>query len=187
MKVIVIVGMPGSGKTVFSDISKKLGIFTLTSGDIIREEVKNRGLVLNEFNELKIARWFNRSSNEELIAQRIYEKIKNAEYPSKVVIQGIRSPQAFNELKRLLKGEKVTLLAIHSLPEIRYKREKERKRYDGKEDKMIKLKDKQQLEHGLGKLIFMADEKIVNNNSLSKFKKTVKNKLIKILNIRVKR
>lgn len=187
MKVIVIVGMPGSGKTIATNIAKKINLFTITSGDIIREEVIFQGLKLNEKNELKIARWFFKSSNEKIIAKRLFKKIKDAGSPSKIIIQGPRSVECFNELKKLLGVKKITLLAIHSSPELRYKRIRIRKRYAGKGDRMVKLKDKQQIEHGLAKLIAMSDEMIVNDGSLNEFKKTVKNKLIKILNICVKR
>ena len=44
MKVIGIVGMPGSGKGEFSAVADELGIPVVVMGDVIREEVKKEGL-----------------------------------------------------------------------------------------------------------------------------------------------
>ncbi len=44
-----------------------------------------------------------------------------------------------------------------------------------------------EIEMGLTELIAMADHMIVNNKSILEFRKTVKDKLIEILNIVVKR
>ena len=187
MKILVIVGMAGSGKTVCSNLAKKMGIFTLTSGDVIRDEIKRRGLEYNEQNDLKIGRWFNRKDREKLIAKRLAEKIKKTNNPKRIVIEGLRSMQGVNELKKLLRGEDIIVLAIHSSPAIRYKREKKRPRFAGKGYRMIKIRDKQEIKHGLTEIIAMADEMIVNNKSLKEFNITVKDKLIEILNIYEKR
>ena len=103
MKILIIVGMAGSGKTVCSNLAKRMNIFTLTSGDIIRDEIKKRGLQYNEQNDLKIARWFNKKDREKLLAKRLAEKIKEHGNPKRIVIEGLRSPDGVNELKRLLK------------------------------------------------------------------------------------
>ena len=44
MKVIAVVGMPGSGKGEFSAIAQDMGIPVVVMGDVIREEVKKQGL-----------------------------------------------------------------------------------------------------------------------------------------------
>jgi len=44
MKVLAVVGMPGSGKGEFSAIAREMGIPVVVMGDVIREEVKNQGL-----------------------------------------------------------------------------------------------------------------------------------------------
>ena len=44
MKVLGIVGLPGSGKGEFSKIAEQMGIPVVVMGDIIREEVRKAGL-----------------------------------------------------------------------------------------------------------------------------------------------
>jgi len=187
MKILIIVGMPGSGKTTCANIARRMNIFTLTTGDVIRDEIKRRGLEYNEQNDLKVARWFNENGREKLIARRLAEMIRNAGNPKKIVIEGFRSMQGINELKKILKEKDVTILAIHSSPNIRYEREKKRPRFKGKGYRMIKMRDRQEIKHGLAEIIAMSDDIIVNNKSLKEFNITVKDKLIKILNIYEKR
>ena len=54
MKIICVVGMPSSGKTIVSDKAKQLGIFTLTFDDIVREEMQVKGITYTRNNERKI-------------------------------------------------------------------------------------------------------------------------------------
>ena len=51
MKVAALVGMPGSGKSEVARVFKKHGYATVRFGDITDEEVKKRGLKLDEENE----------------------------------------------------------------------------------------------------------------------------------------
>ena len=40
MKVFGVTGLPGSGKSIISRIAKKEGIYTISMGDVIREEAE---------------------------------------------------------------------------------------------------------------------------------------------------
>ena len=51
MKVVSIVGMAGSGKSEVANIFEENGFKRIRFGDITDEEVRNRGLKLNEENE----------------------------------------------------------------------------------------------------------------------------------------
>jgi len=184
MKLLIIIGMPGSGKTIAAKQAKKIGLFTIATGDIIREEVMNRGLLYNENTDQEISEWFHKYGRERELMRRIVDKIIEAGHPDPIVIDGLRSPDQINELKKRLWGEKIYILAIHSCTELRYKREKARPRFNGKPYRNIRKRDERELEQGLGNMIAMADHIIVNDTSLEQFKNTVKDKLIKILNIK---
>ena len=185
MRILCIVGMPGSGKTIVSDKTKQLGIFTLTTGDIIREEMQRKGIIYTEKNEREMSEWFYKNRRE--LMRRIVDKITEAKNPDPIVIEGLRSALQIQDLKDRLYGEEVSILAIHSPPELRWKREKERPRYDGKGYRNIKERDKMEIDMGLPELIAMADFVVVNDKSLQEFRDTVKHKLIEILNISVQR
>ena len=185
MKILCVVGMPASGKTIVSDKAKQLRIFTLTTGDIIREEMQIKGIIYTENNERKMTEWFYKNQRE--LMRRVVNKITEENNPDPIVIEGFRSPSQIQALKDRLRGEEVSILAIHTPPKIRWKRERERSRYQGKGYRNIKERDKMEIEMGLTELIAMADHMIVNNKSILEFRKTVKDKLIEILNIVVKR
>ncbi|WP_243674686.1 AAA family ATPase [Vulcanisaeta distributa] len=40
----MITGLPGSGKTIVSDVARELGLPVVTMGDIIREEAVKSGI-----------------------------------------------------------------------------------------------------------------------------------------------
>lgn len=44
MLVIVITGLPGSGKTIASDVARELGLPVVTMGDVIRDEAVRSGI-----------------------------------------------------------------------------------------------------------------------------------------------
>lgn len=187
MRVLCIVGMPCSGKTTVSNIAREMGIFTVATGNIVREEIQRRGLTYNEVNDFKIAEWFHEYGRERELMRRIVDKIIEANHPDPIVIEGLRSSKQINELKKRLWGEKLFILAVHASPKLRWEREKNRPRFNHKGYRNVKLRDKRELSLGSGDLIVMADYMIVNNGSLEEFKETVKNKLIEILNINEKR
>jgi dephospho-CoA kinase len=54
MKVAAIVGMTGSGKSEVARLFEESGFSRIRFGDITDEEVKKRGLVLNEANERRV-------------------------------------------------------------------------------------------------------------------------------------
>ena len=43
MKVLGVIGLPGSGKSLFFDLAKSKGAIVANMGDIIREKAKERG------------------------------------------------------------------------------------------------------------------------------------------------
>jgi dephospho-CoA kinase len=185
MKILCVVGMPASGKTVVSDKAKQLGVFTLTTGEIIREEIQIQGIDYTENNERRIAKWF--YDNERELMRRIVNKITQAGNPDPIVIEGFRSPSQINSLKDRLHGEEISLLAVHSSPQVRWQRERKRRRYNGKGYRNVKERDKMEIEMGVSQLIALANHVLINEGDLTDFRKTVKDKLIDILNIDVKR
>ena len=53
--MVVLVGMPGSGKEEFAKIAQKRGFSIVRMGDTVREETKKRGLELNDRNVGRLA------------------------------------------------------------------------------------------------------------------------------------
>src|SRR3972149_8117231 len=97
-KIILIVGMPGSGKSLASEIiKKKFKAEKFSSGDIIREEIKRRGWKYTPENDRKIADWFHTGDRENLLVKRTWNKIRKSKRKY-VVIEGFRSVEGYNYL-----------------------------------------------------------------------------------------
>jgi len=44
LRLILIAGMPGSGKSIVSSIARELGLPVYVMGDVVREEARRRGI-----------------------------------------------------------------------------------------------------------------------------------------------
>jgi len=177
-KLIVIVGLPGSGKSTAADvIKKKFKAEIFHTGDIIREEIKKRGLKYTPQTDELIAHWFHTSGREKILVKRVWNKIKKSKRKL-IVIEGFRSLKHLKYLKGFYKRKPVVIAIISSF-EVRAKRELKRGRF-GKQETLNYLRFREKLEkrHGIDKLIRKADYKI-NNSKLTV--KQMQNKIIVLI------
>jgi dephospho-CoA kinase len=178
MKVIGVTGLPGSGKSVVSRVAKKLDIPLVRMGDVIREEAKKRNQTTGE-----IAVELRKEYGDFIVAERCVEtvnnyfkqandstKFKSPKYKCKIfMIEGIRSQYEVEIFKKHFKNFKI--IAVHSTPKTRFKRLKRRMRPDdSKEESDFLLRDKRELNFGIGNVIATADYMIVNEGPLKKIK-----------------
>ena len=184
MKVIGVTGLPGSGKSVVSRVAKQLGVHVVRMGDVIREEAKNRNKTTGE-----VAVELRREFGEFVIADRCVSKILNynqkpstpnqrknpvkVNKPTIFMIEGIRSEYEVEIFKKKFKDFKI--IAVHSTPQTRFKRLKKRMRPDdSREESEFKLRDKRELDFGIGNVIATADYMVVNEGPLKKIKGIVR-------------
>ncbi len=175
--LIIIVGLPGSGKSFAgSVIKKRFNAFVLETGDIIREEIKKRGLKYNTKSDARIRHYFH-PGKEHIIVKRILRKLKKSRKKVRVVI-GFRCWKEVRLLEKHYRG-KIVIIAIVSSFKIRAHREMKRKRFGKSETiKYMIKRDKDEKRIGLGTLIKKADFTI-NNSKLSK--RQTEAKLIKLV------
>ena len=179
--LIVIVGMPGSGKTFAGSVLKKrFNALVLETGDIIREEIKKRGWKYTPETDKKIRNWFH-PGREHIIVERLVKKLKKSRKRTKVIV-GFRCLKEIKLLKKLYK-EKIIVIAIISSFKIRAHREIRRKRF-GKSESLeyLSKRDTNEKRIGLAALIKHADFKI-NNSKLSK--KQMETRLVKLVNSKI--
>ena len=121
MKIVSIVGMAGSGKSVVARVFEQAGFKRVRLGDITDEEVKKRRLPLNEENERRVREQLREQHGMAAYAllnlPRIDEQLKS----SNVVIDGLYSWEEFLFLKERY-GNRLTLIAVWASPSTRYKR-----------------------------------------------------------------
>jgi dephospho-CoA kinase len=178
MKVIAICGLPGSGKTTAIEAIEDLGII-ITMGDVVRNEVKNRGLEPNGVNIGKIAKELRKKEGPATIAVKCvsYIKSKNAEV---IFVDGVRS---LSEVQIFRKYWRFPIIAIVVDEKKRFNRLFERGRSDDPKSLIdLKERDKREIAFGLEKLLKNADYTIHNNSTIMDLKKKMREVVIEIIN-----
>jgi dephospho-CoA kinase len=176
--VIGLAGMPGSGKSLVVDAARELGYAVVVMGDVVREETVKSGLDLTPQNVGKVMLKLREEHGNYVIAQKCIPKIEAATSP-KVLIDGLRSLHEADIFKEHF--AKFSLIAVHASPETRFNRLSNRHRSDDPaEMKVFNERDQRELGVGLGNVVAMAQQLIVNDNSVEHVKAKVKESLGRI-------
>jgi dephospho-CoA kinase len=121
MKVVAIVGMAGAGKSEVARAFEDNGFTRIRFGDVTDEEVKKRGLVLNEENERYVREHLRKEHGMSAYAQLNLPRIDSALKQSDVVIDGLYSWEEYIFLKNHY-GEDFHVVAVWASPRTRYAR-----------------------------------------------------------------
>ena len=176
--VIGLAGMPGSGKSVVVDVAREMGYDVVVMGDVIRQETLKRGLELTPQNVGKIMLELRKESGNYVIAQKCIPKIEEQTSP-KVLVDGLRSVFEADIFKEHF--AKFSLVAVHASPQTRFCRLSSRRRSDDPAEwKVFQDRDMRELGVGLGNVIAMAEQVIVNDNSFEHVRAKVKESLERI-------
>lgn len=179
MKLIAFVGMPASGKSEASAISRQSGIPVINMGDIVREETARKGLPPTDENIGGTGTALRNEEGMDVIAKRCVPRVSRLGSPV-AVVDGIRNIDEVNYFKKQF-GNDFKLIAIRSPFDVRFERVKKRARSD---DTMnineLKRRDEREKGWGLDKAIEMADITIMNTGSIEKFQKQIEELLAKI-------
>jgi dephospho-CoA kinase len=168
-KLILVTGMPGSGKSLVSDFLRQKGFVVYSMGDIVREIAEERGVEKTSENLLKIASEIRERYGRDGVAKLMVEKIKRDAPAKDIVIDGVR---AISEAKLLLQlSSCVHLIAVHASPLTRFKRILKRRRTgDPSTINEFVYRDLKELSFGLGDVIAISDIIIVNEGSPSEIR-----------------
>ena len=171
MRVMGVSGMPGSGKSIVSDIAtEKYGAMMVSMGDVIREEAKKRGETTGE-TAVNLRKEFGDNIVAELTIKKI-KKILEEGFGSSIIVDGIRSTYEVNMFKESF--DDFIVLSIFANPEIRFERIKLRNREDDTEDyDEFCVRDYRELGFGLGNVISLSDKIIVNERDIESFEKEI--------------
>ncbi len=173
MKVVSIVGMAGAGKSEVAKIFEESGFIRVRFGDITDEEIRKRGLELNEENERYIREFLRKEYGMSAYARLNLSKIDLARKRSAVVIDGLYSWEEYTFLKTHY-GEDFYVVAVWASPKTRYARLTDRS------NRRLTLeeatnRDKAEMENiNKGGPIAMADFTIINESSLEDLRKETK-------------
>ncbi len=170
MKVVSIVGMAGAGKTEVARLFEQNGFTRIRFGDITDEEVRKRGLELNEENERYVRELLRREQGMTAYAKLNLPRMDSALKNSDVVIDGLYSWEEYTFLKDYY-SEGFFVVAVWASPEIRYTR-LARRPNRGLTLQEAASRDKAEIENvNKGGPIAMADFTIINESSLDELRK----------------
>ncbi len=177
--VVGLAGMPGAGKGVFRRTVQRIGYPVVTMGDEVREEVKRRNLKPTPENLGKTMLNLRELEGPAAIAKRCIPKLKNA--TGKIVfIDGIRSLVEVDEFKKHFPN--FILIAIHTAPKTRYQRLFRRRRSDDPTDwETFMERDLRELGIGMGAVISIADQVVVNKGTLPQLRQKILQVLKEVL------
>jgi dephospho-CoA kinase len=176
--VIGLAGMPGSGKSLVVDTAREMGYNVVVMGDVVRQETTKRGLELTPQNVGKVMLELRQEGGNYVIAKKCIPKIEQQTSP-KVLIDGLRSLYEADIFKEHF--AKFSLVAVHASPELRFNRLSNRRRSDDPADwKVFNERDMREIGVGLGNVIAMAEQMIVNDNSIESVKAKVKESLERV-------
>ncbi len=173
--VIAITGLPGSGKTIASDVAREMGLPVITMGDVIRERALREGVPPSRASVTLRLRGGTRA-----IANEVLRRIPRS---SVVVIDGVRSIREIEAIEDGL-SVKVVLIYIVAPWKLRFERLLNRGRPDDpKTLEDFLMRDLRELRYGLGDLIARADYILVNDSSIEEFRERVRKLLSNLLSL----
>jgi len=172
-RVILVVGMPGSGKTLVAEIiQRNFNAKVIRSGDIIRKQIEREGLKYSPSADAAVAHWFHSYGRETLIVQQVYEQIKKSRMDL-IIVEGFRNMNELEVLEDLL-NHKISVIAVKTNARKRYLRELKRKRFSrGETIEYVKNRDISEKLHGIARIISKAKHKINNDGTEKLLEKRV--------------
>ena len=169
MKLIIVTGMPGAGKSEVADVFRKNGHPIIVMGDVIREETRRRGLEANRENTKKIALELREKDGPGAVAKHCIEEMKKTSADT-IVIEGCRSLAEVDVFDDY--AEKVTIVSVHTSPTTRFTRLKDRGRDDAPlEWVSFRERDLREISIGLGGVIAMSDIMLINEGTIEELQK----------------
>ena len=164
MKVVAIVGMAGAGKSEVARVLEKDGFKKVRFGDITDQELKNRGLELNEENERYVRQQLRKEHGMAAYAKLNLPRIDALLKSSDVAVDGLYSWEEYTLLKERY-GSKLITVAVWSSPVTRQQRLNTRVERPLTADQAAS-RDKEEIENSSkGGPIAMADFTIINESS----------------------
>ena len=166
MRVMGISGMPGSGKSLISEIATERGAIIVSMGDIVREEAKKRGEGSKE-TAVNLRKEYGKYIISELTIKKVKE-MQNKGIENTIIIEGIRSPAEVNMFKENF--ESFIILSVFANQDMRFERLQKRMREDDSKDyNEFMRRDNNELGFGIGDVIALSDKLLINDSDLESY------------------
>ncbi|MBM4443697.1 MAG: dephospho-CoA kinase [Chloroflexi bacterium] len=165
MRAVFIVGMAGSGKSEVARVFESSGFARVRFGDITDEEVRRRGLKLDEQNERRVREDLRREHGMAAYAKLSLPGIDTLLKSSHVVVDGLYSWEEYTLLKKHY-GQRFTVVAVWSSPATRHRRLAARPVRPLTQEEAASRDTAEIEQTNKGGPIAMADFTIINDSSL---------------------
>ncbi|OGO37374.1 MAG: dephospho-CoA kinase [Chloroflexi bacterium RBG_16_57_8] len=170
MKVVSLVGMPGAGKSEVARVFEQKGFTRIRFGDVTDQEIKKRGLELNEKNERYIRETLRQELGMAAYAKLNLPAIDAALKNGEVVIDGLYSWEEYTFLKEHY-GDAFRVVAVWTSAATRYTRLARRRERPLTQEEAAG-RDKAEIENvNKGGPIAMADFTLLNECSLESLRR----------------
>ncbi|MBI3931193.1 MAG: AAA family ATPase [Chloroflexi bacterium] len=180
MKVVSIVGMAGAGKSEVAELFQQSGFTRIRFGDVTDQEIKKRGLELNEKNERYVRELLRQEQGMDAYARLNLPRIDSVLKYSDVVIDGLYSWEEYLFLREHY-GAGFSLVAVWASPQVRHRRLATRSNRSLTPEEAAG-RDRAEIENSnKGGPIALADFTIINESSLDDLETEV-TKIIKWIN-----
>jgi dephospho-CoA kinase len=164
MKLVILTGMPGGGKSTVAEAFLTAGLPVIVMGDVIRKEVERRGMDVNPKNNKLVMLELRKQDGRGAVAMHCVESLKNSD-SELVVIEGCRSLAEVDVFDDY--AEEVCIVCVHSSPKARFSRLQQRGREDDPQDwATFRERDLREISVGLGAVIALSDIVVVNEGTL---------------------
>ena len=155
-RVVVFVGMPGAGKSTAAGlVAERLGVERWTTGDVIRDTIRARGLPYTPEHDRAVALEFAARPGE--IGRRVAARVAAA--PGRIaVVEGFRTRADLEEMKRAHPG--LILVSVEVGEARRYARMLERGRAGEDNTAFLRARDRREIATGVREVMRAADLRI---------------------------
>ena len=176
-KVVAIVGMCGSGKSIATDIlEQELNYQKVYFGGVTMEKLKESNMEVTPENEKIIREGLRKELGMGAFAKILLPRIKEYSLNGDVVLDGLYSWDEYKILKEEI--DNLKMIAIVADKDVRYQRLTERV-VRGLNNEQAKARDIAEIENSVkGGPIAYADYYILNNGTLDEYR----NRLLEIIN-----
>ncbi len=163
---VAVCGMPGSGKGEFANIIAANGVPVRSMGDMIRAEVKSRGIEGGPAIYGEVAADLRAKYGEDVLAVRLADEVTELlKIHPIVVIEGMRGTAEYDIFNSRWKPN-FSSIAITANQEVRFQRTQERGRSEDGDRNQFEIREAREAGWGLYTLIENADYSLNNESSL---------------------